>query len=105
VFQGLSTAARRGPADSIVRALLMVALRFRDVWETMACQRLCDSLTFHVFTTPPTKVYAGFIMVFSKLFIFFVAGSTLAAVNFYFLCRLTVYGWLINCIRNWNMDT
>ncbi|KAJ7819382.1 hypothetical protein B0H14DRAFT_3737686 [Mycena olivaceomarginata] len=27
-----------------------------DVWETMACQRLCDSLTFHVFTTPPTKV-------------------------------------------------
>lgn len=71
MFQGLSTAARRGPADSIVRALLMVALRFRDVWETMACQRLCDSLTFHVFTTPPTKVYAGFIMVFSKLFILF----------------------------------
>ncbi|KAJ6508674.1 hypothetical protein C8R45DRAFT_1069337 [Mycena sanguinolenta] len=27
-----------------------------DVWETMACQRICDSLTFHVFTTPPTKV-------------------------------------------------
>ncbi|KAF7365119.1 Methyltransf-25 domain-containing protein [Mycena venus] len=27
-----------------------------DVWEAMACQRICDSLTFHVFTTPPTKV-------------------------------------------------
>ncbi|KAF7346439.1 Methyltransf-25 domain-containing protein [Mycena sanguinolenta] len=37
-------------------ALLMVALAYRDVWETMACQRICDSLTFHVFTTPPTKV-------------------------------------------------
>ncbi|KAJ6605681.1 hypothetical protein B0H10DRAFT_2076669 [Mycena sp. CBHHK59/15] len=27
-----------------------------DVWETMACQKICDSLTWHVFTTPPTKV-------------------------------------------------
>ncbi|KAJ7134713.1 hypothetical protein C8R44DRAFT_849205 [Mycena epipterygia] len=27
-----------------------------DVWETMACQRICNSLTWHVFTTPPTKV-------------------------------------------------
>ncbi|KAJ7695643.1 hypothetical protein B0H17DRAFT_1054971 [Mycena rosella] len=27
-----------------------------DVWETMACQRICDSLTWHVFPTPPTKV-------------------------------------------------
>ncbi|KAJ7927980.1 hypothetical protein B0H13DRAFT_1968850 [Mycena leptocephala] len=27
-----------------------------DVWETMACQRICDSLTWHVFSTPPTKV-------------------------------------------------
>ncbi|KAJ7675733.1 hypothetical protein DFH06DRAFT_977167 [Mycena polygramma] len=28
----------------------------RDVWETMACQKICDSLTWHVFATPPTKV-------------------------------------------------
>ncbi|KAK7048448.1 Methyltransf-25 domain-containing protein [Favolaschia claudopus] len=27
-----------------------------DVWETLACQSLCDSLTFNVFATPPTKV-------------------------------------------------
>ncbi|KAJ7459936.1 hypothetical protein FB451DRAFT_1405816 [Mycena latifolia] len=27
-----------------------------DVWETMACQKICDSLTWHVFPTPPTKV-------------------------------------------------
>ncbi|KAJ7025328.1 hypothetical protein C8F04DRAFT_1128529 [Mycena alexandri] len=27
-----------------------------DVWESMACQKICDSLTWHVFTTPPTKV-------------------------------------------------
>ncbi|KAJ7644197.1 hypothetical protein FB45DRAFT_735765 [Roridomyces roridus] len=27
-----------------------------DVWETMACQRICDSLTWHVFPTPPTKI-------------------------------------------------
>ncbi|KAF8158905.1 hypothetical protein K438DRAFT_1686751 [Mycena galopus ATCC 62051] len=27
-----------------------------DVWESMATQRICDSLTFHVFKTPPTRV-------------------------------------------------
>ncbi|KAJ7175947.1 hypothetical protein C8R46DRAFT_1080142 [Mycena filopes] len=27
-----------------------------DVWESMACQKICDSLTWHVFSTPPTKV-------------------------------------------------
>ncbi|KAJ6585074.1 hypothetical protein B0H19DRAFT_1108040 [Mycena capillaripes] len=27
-----------------------------DVWETMVCQKICDSLTWHVFQTPPTKV-------------------------------------------------
>ncbi|KAJ7147045.1 hypothetical protein C8R43DRAFT_1129834 [Mycena crocata] len=27
-----------------------------DVWETMACQKICDSLTWHIFPTPPTKV-------------------------------------------------
>ncbi|KAJ7288242.1 hypothetical protein C8J57DRAFT_1214434 [Mycena rebaudengoi] len=27
-----------------------------DVWETMNCQKICDSLTWHVFPTPPTKV-------------------------------------------------
>ncbi|KAJ7505232.1 hypothetical protein B0H11DRAFT_1977595 [Mycena galericulata] len=30
-----------------------------DVWETMACQKICDSLTWHVFPTPPTKTNTG----------------------------------------------
>ncbi|KAG6814225.1 hypothetical protein H0H92_015340 [Tricholoma furcatifolium] len=27
-----------------------------DVWETVSCQDICESLTWHVFDTPPTKV-------------------------------------------------
>ncbi|CAK5284078.1 unnamed protein product [Mycena citricolor] len=27
-----------------------------DVWETMACQRICNSLTWHVFEEPPTRI-------------------------------------------------
>ncbi|KAF7314432.1 Methyltransf-25 domain-containing protein [Mycena kentingensis (nom. inval.)] len=27
-----------------------------DIWETMACQTICDSLTWHVFATPPSRV-------------------------------------------------
>ncbi|KAF7288545.1 Methyltransf-25 domain-containing protein [Mycena chlorophos] len=27
-----------------------------DIWETMACQTICDSVTWHVFSTPPTRV-------------------------------------------------
>lgn len=29
----------------------------RDVWETGFLQQTCSSLTYHVFDTPPTKVY------------------------------------------------
>ncbi|TFY83031.1 hypothetical protein EWM64_g987 [Hericium alpestre] len=31
-----------------------------DVWETVACKQICGSVTFHVFDTPPTKVYVSF---------------------------------------------
>ncbi|KAG5719736.1 Sterol 24-C-methyltransferase [Termitomyces sp. T112] len=27
-----------------------------DIWETASCQDICESLTWHVFETPPTKV-------------------------------------------------
>lgn len=32
------------------------AAHHSDVWETVFCQQMCGSVTWHVFDTPPTRV-------------------------------------------------
>jgi hypothetical protein len=34
----------------------------RDVWESSWIQQVCDSVTWHVFKTPPTKVYVSVLL-------------------------------------------
>jgi hypothetical protein len=36
---------------------ILMFLRYSDVWETGFIRQLSGSQTFHVFETPPTKVY------------------------------------------------
>jgi hypothetical protein len=74
----------------------------------MACQRICDSLTWHVFSTPPTKVYEVLIYSItalqSNLYHFFKQLRYWLRFVLQFDRAMVV--WLINYIsRNWNMDT
>lgn len=47
--------------DSGSTSLITISTFDRDVWETMFGLDLCKSLTWHIFETPPTKVYVQII--------------------------------------------
>jgi hypothetical protein len=49
----------------------------RDVWETMFGFDLCKSLTWHIFETPPTKVYVYIIALSCLRYILTLSSSRL----------------------------
>ena len=45
------------PLDIGLEGVLTDVWWCRDVWESAWVKQMCDNVTWHVFETPPTKVY------------------------------------------------